>query len=415
MLKYPKELQKVFQKLLTQQIRPIIIGGYVRDFLLHKTSKDIDVELYGIDSYEKLEKLLQEFGRVNSVGKSFGICKLQLAEYEVDFSFPRRDSKIAQGHRGFSVEVDTTLDFKSAAKRRDFTLNAIGFDVEKQRFLDPYEGRKDLHKGILKAVDSQTFQEDPLRVLRAVQMSARFSLQLSPDLLTLCIQMVKRGVLQELPKERILEEIKKLFFRSAKISQGFFLLEKLGTFTFFTPLDTLNKQQIQNIANSLDRFTHKEANKTNLSIMFALVCYYFTKEQTEEFLAHFTTDTKLIKKVLLLIQHKEFFKHSQISDYDLYTLATKLPLEEYFLFLSAHTQEPSKVLHIKKLYKRAKKLQILKEKKPNLLQGKDLISLGLEPSKIFSHILDSAYKAQIQGKFTSKEDALKYVQKYLLP
>ena len=413
MFSYPKELDSVFNTLLLHHIHPIIVGGYVRDFFLSRTSKDIDVEVYGLDSYAKLEALLGEFGSVNSVGKSFGICQLQLAEYTVDFSFPRRDSKVAQGHRGFSVEVDTTLDFQSAAKRRDFTINAIGFDLASQQFLDPYQGKKDLQKGVLNAVDTQTFQEDPLRVLRAVQMSARFSLQLSPALLKLCMQMVAKGVLQELPKERILEEMKKLFFLSPKISQGFFLLQKLGTFDFFTPLNTLAQKQIQTIGDSLDRYTHKEANKTNLSIMFALVCYYFTKEQTQVFLAHFTNDTKLRRKVLILIEHKTAFHNTHITDYDLYTLATQLPLEEYFLF--AQAQEPSKIAHINQLYERAKKLQILQGKKPNLLRGKDLLALGIKPSKIFAHILEASYQAQLKGEFTTKEAALEYVQKNLLP
>ncbi len=413
MFSYPPKLDTIFQKLLLHNIRPIIVGGYVRDFFLHRASKDIDIEVYGIDSYVKLEKLLQEFGNVNNVGKSFGICKLQLAEYEIDFSFPRTDSKVTHGHRGFSIQIDPSLNFTDASRRRDFTINAIGYDVAQQLFLDPFKGQEDLQKGVLQAVDSKTFGEDPLRILRAVQMSARFNLSISPSLHFLCEKMVKQGALKELPKERIFEEIKKLFFLAPKISSGFILLEKFGAFDFFTPFNTLNQAQKETIYSALDKLAEvkKETNKTNVSILFAVLCYFFSSSQIELFLSHFTNDTKLIKKVLRLVAHKEVFNKKEWSDYDLYNVARKIILEEYFLFLSAFTQDEK----IRPLHKRAKLLQILTQKRPNLLQGKELIALGLQPSKLFSHILEASYEAQMKGKFTRKEEALKYVQHYLLP
>ena len=134
MIDYPNELNIIFDKLNNYSIKPIIIGGYVRDFLLNKSSKDIDIELYGIASYEKLEKLLQEFGSVNSVGKSFGVCKLQFDDLDLDFSLPRIDSKINKGHKGFEIQTDETLDFITATSRRDFTINAIGYDVIEKKY-----------------------------------------------------------------------------------------------------------------------------------------------------------------------------------------------------------------------------------------------------------------------------------------
>jgi len=401
MIKYPNELDIIFKKLLQNSIRPIIVGGFVRDFLLHKASKDIDIELYGISSYAKLEKLLEEFGDVNSVGKCFGICKLTLLDIELDFSFPRCDSKIALGHNGFQTIIDTSLDFKSASRRRDFTINAIGFDIEKKIFLDPYNGKNDLKLKLLNAVDEKTFVEDPLRVLRAVQMSRRFEMSLSNSLFLLCKHMVQNRALEELPKERILEEMKKLFFLASNISEGFILLEKFGAFYFFTPLDTLEKQEIQTIYKALDKFVQekKENNKTNLTIMFATVCYYFSSSQISVFLAHFTNDKKLIKDVTLFVQHKNSLNISNVSDYDLYLLATKLKLREYFLFISLFS-EPSE------LYKRAEKLQILDKQMPNLLEGKDLIHLGLKPSQLFSEILKKSYEAQMRGKLSTKEIAI---------
>jgi len=106
MIDYPNKLNNLFDKLLNLNINPIIIGGYVRDFLLKIKSKDIDIELYGISSFSKLEEILNEFGDVNSVGKSFGVCKLRVDDLDLDFSFPRIDSKIDKGHKGFEIKID---------------------------------------------------------------------------------------------------------------------------------------------------------------------------------------------------------------------------------------------------------------------------------------------------------------------
>jgi len=128
MILYPKELDKIFNVLMKNDICPIIVGGYIRDFLLKKSSKDIDVELYGINSYTKLEKLLEAFGSVNSVGKSFGVCKLQLQNIEIDFSFPRIDSKISSGHTGFDITLDERLkrSYVTDNRGKNSEINIIG-------------------------------------------------------------------------------------------------------------------------------------------------------------------------------------------------------------------------------------------------------------------------------------------------
>ena len=126
---YPKYLDKIFDKLNKNNIRSIIVGGYIRDKFLNLNSKDIDIELFGVSTYDELEKILQEFGEVNTVGKSFGVCKLSLKTLDLDFTLPRLDNKIGSGHCGFEIKVDKNLDFKTASSRRDFTMNAIGYDL----------------------------------------------------------------------------------------------------------------------------------------------------------------------------------------------------------------------------------------------------------------------------------------------
>ena len=204
MIDYPNKLDKIFDKLDLFNIKPVIVGGYIRDSLMKiysnqekeprnfTLSKDIDIEAYGVSSLKLLEELLQEFGSVNSVGKSFGVCKLTFSDLDLDFSLPRLDSKISSGHKGFAVKTPPNIDFKKAAFRRDFTINSIGYDIRDKKLLDPYGGVKDLKNGTLNAVNNNSFVEDPLRVLRAVQFAARFDFKLSESTFVLCRDMLKK-------------------------------------------------------------------------------------------------------------------------------------------------------------------------------------------------------------------------------
>ena len=119
--------------------RALIVGGWVRDKLLAHASKDIDLEVYGMPA-KALVPLLARFGSVNTVGESFTVYKVG----PVDVALPRRESKIGRGHRGFIVTGDPNLPIADAARRRDFTVNAIAWDPLTEDYLDPHGGRADL-------------------------------------------------------------------------------------------------------------------------------------------------------------------------------------------------------------------------------------------------------------------------------
>src|SRR6185503_866846 len=106
--------------------------------------------------------------------------------FEIDVSIPRRESKSGKGHRGFVIEGDPAMSFEDAARRRDFTVNAILYDPLTDQTIDPYDGREDLNRRILRAVAADTFIEDSLRVLRAVQLSARFEMTIELSTVELC-------------------------------------------------------------------------------------------------------------------------------------------------------------------------------------------------------------------------------------
>src|SRR5437773_534376 len=151
--------------------RALIVGGWVRDRLMglpEPEKSNIDLEVFGIPG-DRLRALLETFGRVEAVGESFQVYKLG----DVDVSLPRRDSKAGRGHKGFLVVGDPHMSIEEAARRRDFTVNAISWDPISGEYLDPFDGRGDLHRRILRVVDPQTFPDDSLRVLRAMQFAAR--------------------------------------------------------------------------------------------------------------------------------------------------------------------------------------------------------------------------------------------------
>ena len=416
MIDYPNKLDVIFDKLLNNSIKPIIIGGYVRDFLLKKESKDIDIELYGISSFSKLEKILEEFGAVNSVGKSFGVCKLKVDDLDLDFSLPRSDSKIDRGHKGFEIKVDASLDFKTATSRRDFTINAIGYDIQTKEILDPFNGRADLKNRILRAVDINKFQEDPLRILRAVQFSSRFNLSIDNELFIVCKKMIKENLLDELPKERIFIEIQKLLLKSSTPSLGFKLLNSLGGFKYFSEFKNIDISNLEKIYKAIDTMSSLKTlnSKTNTILMLATLCYQLSSNECETFLSKLSNDKNLFSKVLSLLKHQNDINFELFSDYDIYMLARKVTIEEFVLLSLAISQSKIESININNLKVRAKELGVLHQEVKAIVQGKDIISFGIKPSKEFSIILDRAYKAQISGDFKTKKEAYSWLKKELL-
>ena len=211
--------------------RALCVGGFTRDRLLNppapatscaatsRPSKDLDVEVFGIPQ-EKLHALLQTLGKVVPAGQAFPVYKLG----DIDVALPRRESKTGRGHKGFTVEGDPSMPFEEAARRRDFTINAIAWDPLTGEYLDPFNGRQDLHDRILRVVDANTFADDSLRVLRALQFAARFELAIDPDTARICSSIA----LDDLPAERIWGEFEKLLLQADRPSIGFALARELG-------------------------------------------------------------------------------------------------------------------------------------------------------------------------------------------
>ncbi|NQZ96753.1 MAG: HD domain-containing protein [Myxococcales bacterium] len=213
--------------------RALLVGGGVRDALLGlPPAKEFDLEVSRL-SPEALEGVLRAFGDVIVVGRSFGVFRVK--GIGVDVSLPRRDSKSGPGHRGFDVAVDPSMSFTEASRRRDLRMNSMGFDLLTRELLDPHDGRRDIAEGVLRATDARRFADDPLRALRAAQMSARFEMSADAELCALCAELD----LSELPGERCYEEFRKLLLKARKPSRGLALLHDTRLLRFFPEIAAL--------------------------------------------------------------------------------------------------------------------------------------------------------------------------------
>lgn len=367
MLNIPSELKNILEKLIENGARPILVGGFVRDHFLDIPSKDIDIEVYSLDTLEQLSSILEEFGTLSFVGKSFGVLKLKVGVKEYDFSFPRRENKVSAGHTGFDVKVDGSMGYIEGARRRDFTINSIGFDYKEKKFLDPFKGIDDLEQKRLKHIDKKTFIEDPLRVYRGVQFCARFELSLDITTKELFKIMVKEKEFETLPKERVFEEYKKLLLKAKKPSIGLKLLNELG-------IEDIKKEILIHIDN-MALLLEKEV-KENLVLMF----YYL-----DVILRKISNDIKLIKEIEELKQ----FKIPKIYE--------------------------GKISKNDSAEQRVKKSYILMKNMPEpIINGRDLIELGMEPGRDFKEILEKLYLGQLNGDIRLKKDAKRFLKSLLL-
>jgi tRNA nucleotidyltransferase (CCA-adding enzyme) len=203
------------------------VGGRVRDEFLGKDSKDLDILITGVD-FDKLEKILSKYGKVDLVGKSFGIIKFKPegSQEDIDIALPRTERSVGAGHHEFEVTVDTNMPIEKELTRRDFTINSIAKSIDGE-IIDPFGGLEDLKNKIIRATSPKAFSEDPLRMIRAVQFAARFGFTIEPN----TFNMIKENArdIQEISKERILIEFDKIL-KKGKPELGIELLDKSNLF-----------------------------------------------------------------------------------------------------------------------------------------------------------------------------------------
>jgi tRNA nucleotidyltransferase/poly(A) polymerase len=211
---YSKETSEKIAKIVKENNGIIyIVGGAVRDELIGIKPKDIDFLVTGIP-LEKLSEILKPIGKVNEVGKSFGIIKATIDGEEYDFAIPRKETSTGHGHKDQITKSDHNLSVEDDLSRRDFTFNAIAKELEFGKFIDPYGGKSDIKNKIIRAVGNpqKRFEEDPLRILRAIQFAVRFEFDIEKKTKEAIYKNI--DLLEHLPSERFLEEFKKAITKS---------------------------------------------------------------------------------------------------------------------------------------------------------------------------------------------------------
>lgn len=333
-----KKIESILKEILAAGGQPYLVGGSVRDFVLGRKTKDIDIEVHKL-SVDDLQKCLEKFGKVFIVGKQFGV--LRLSGFDIDWSLPRKDSK---GRKPI-VEVDSNMSIEDALRRRDVTMNAMAIPLDsdsecvREKIIDPFGGLEDIKKKQLRAVDEILFTEDPLRFYRVMQFISRFEMYPDEKLRNICKIMNVADAQHggELARERVYEELCKLLLLSEKPSLGFRWVKDIGRLKELFPElgDTVGVYQREDYHPEGDVFEHtmqaldsmaklvrdNESDEFRLVMLWGILCHDFGKTTTSDefgsakghevvgvpmsktFLRRFTKNSHLIKTVGKLVRY----------------------------------------------------------------------------------------------------------------
>ncbi len=425
--------------------RALVVGGWCRDRLLGLSSKDIDLEVFGLPAV-RLRELLERFDTVLTVGEAFTVYKIGT----IDVALPRRESKVGRGHRGFEVHGDPAMSFEEAARRRDFTINAIGFDPLTSEWLDPFGGRTDLEHRLLRAVDRHTFGDDSLRVLRALQFAARFELAIDAATAEIC-----RGIpLDDLPAERVWGEVEKLLLQARQPSIGFAAgLDLLVVDRLFPELKALvGCVQEPDWHPEGDVWVHtllvvdnavgqsRDLDRARrLTIMLGAVCHDFGKPATTEFLdgrirslnheeagvaptlrfldrlnVHTIDGFPVRDQVVGLTAHHlkpgMWYKvRGEVGDGAFRRLAQKVDLELLARLARADCTGRTGEFDCSAMdwfVERARSLGVEHRPPAPLLLGRHLLALGVTPGPRVGEILKRVYERQLDGDVQDVDQAI---------
>jgi tRNA nucleotidyltransferase (CCA-adding enzyme) len=461
-LALPAGLSRLLAALREAGGRPFVVGGAVRDALLNLPTEDWDVEVFGLAA-EALEPLLASHGRVDAVGQAFRVYKLSGVEGVpgvIDVALPRRDSKVAPGHRGIAVSGDPHLPVEEAARRRDFTINALMFDPATGELVDPWNGRADLAARVLRAVDPASFGDDPLRALRAVQFAARFELRVDEATAALCASMP----LAELPAERVCGEIEKLLLKARRPSLGLALLEKWGMLPVVapelvplaaTPQDpewhpegdvwTHTLQVVDEAAGLLEGLESDRPRR--LAVMLGALCHDLGKPPTTKFEdgrvrsrgheeAGLPPTESLLERwnvhtlhgydvrgqvLALVAQHLKpgqlYDDRERVSDGAIRRLARKCEADLLYRVARADClgRRPGRFepVAMEWFKERVHALDVALRPPEPLLKGRDLLALGLAPGPEIGRVLHAVYELQLDGAVTNLDEAREQARRML--
>lgn len=355
------------------------VGGFVRDEIMHRDCKDIDIEVHGLTN-EELLTILNEVGEPLNYGKSFGIYSLK--GQNIDIALPRVEHNIGKGHKDFDISIMPNISLKEAISRRDFTINGIYKDVLTNEYIDPFNGIEDIKNKVIRHINEKTFIEDPLRVLRACQFSCRFDYEIDPKTIELC----KSIDITSLSKQRINEEVKKALLQSSKPSKFFDNLMKMNKLDDY--FKDINLKYIDKANLYIDKVNNKYA--------YLLSCLVL---DTNFVLTSFINEKDILDYVSNM---KENINSVFTDDLSVNELFYRLKDANDYIYLRKAINEEDLSLQ----YEEYKNIM----SKP-YVTGKDLIEKGIEPSEQFNEALEYATKLRLNG--IPKQEALNMVVSFI--
>jgi tRNA nucleotidyltransferase (CCA-adding enzyme) len=429
-----------------------LVGGCVRDALAGLAIHDFDVEVFGLGPDQVKSALGGAFG-FDLVGEAFGVLRLKglpLKGLPIDIALPRRESKVGRGHRGFEVSSDPWLSHREAAARRDFTINSIAWAPSTRELIDPFGGARDLELGVLRHT-SERFVDDPLRVLRGMQLIARFELSAATETVRVCREM--RG--DELAPERVFEEWRKLILLGRRPGLGLEFLRHCGWLRDYPELAALvgvpqdpewhpEGDVWLHTLLVLDAFAAERIGDPweDLVVGFACLCHDLGKPGETRYqegrwrsrgheeagaapagrlLGRMTRQSALEIEVLPLVVHH--LKPRQLyqagaGDSAVRRLARKVGRLDRLVRVAAADEagrgpgrgDPSPGAW---LLERARALELTDRAPQPLVLGRHLIARGLEPGPAFGGILEACLEAQLDGAFSDLAGGKRFLDSLL--
>jgi tRNA nucleotidyltransferase (CCA-adding enzyme) len=419
-------------------------------------ASDIDMEVFGIPA-DRLAEVLSAAGRVEAVGQSFPVYKVIDPDgTAIDVALPRRESKQGRGHKGFEVQGDPHMSIEEAARRRDFTINAISWDPLTRELIDPAGGADDIERRLLRAVDIRTFADDSLRALRAVQFAARFDFQLSEQTANLC-----RSIrLDDLPAERIWGELEKLLLLAERPSIGFTLARDLAIVEQVLPemVPLIGCEQEPEWHPEGDVWIHTlmvidRAREMNddldrprlVTIMLGAICHDLGKPATTAFIdgrirsldheqagveptvrlldrlnIHTIDGFDVRRQVIGLVAHHlkpgMLHKAEAVGDGAFRRLAQKVDLELLARIAKADCLGRTGDFDCSAMdwfSARARSLGVQHRPPAPLLLGRHVLALGVAPGPRVGEILKEVYEKQLDGEITSVEEGVEEAKRVL--
>jgi len=421
-----------------------LVGGCVRDITLGHAPKDADIEVFGIDT-DRLGGILAALGRVEHVGRKFGVFKLWYRQQEIDIALPRTEKKTARGHRGFDVTPDPAISPQIAALRRDFSINAMMYDPLEQKLFDFHDGLQDLETGTLRHV-SPAFAEDPLRVLRGMQFAARFKLKLHPDTAALCRTLMDEA--STLPASRIWGEWQK-WCHAPCPSYGLEVLRQSGWIDLYPELEAMidcpqdpkwhpegdvwiHTGQVVDRAAEIAR-RYQWSGELRERLLLAAICHDMGKPvctfsdengmirspghsqegkaDSERFLKKIAAPKRFHDYILPIVQEHMTHMHGEATPRAVRHLARRLEpasIELWEALVEAdasgrHPSPPSRPAL--EWLEQAREQQSHLEKQKPIVTGKMLLKLGISSGPEMGMVIEAAYQAQLNGDITDEATA----------